>query len=184
MKPVCTANMDIVNSEKDVIDSITVKCALNLRHVNQQKLAENDIPKTVGDRKQKKGCQFGSECAYYHKANKDVNQPCECQSKLNILENIVTEMTNMIVNQEKKIDDMKAVLTEERELKEKVKLLEAVVQKMFVNVIKLEAEIDNKKITIKDNDIIVEANDDKTKCKSKQENSFREDGNNQKPNYK
>ena len=53
-KPVCTANMDIVNSEKDVIDSITVKCALNLRHVNQQKLAENNIPKTLKDTKQKK----------------------------------------------------------------------------------------------------------------------------------
>ena len=82
-------------------------------------------------------------------------------------------MTNMIVNQEKKIDDMKAVLTEERELKEKVKLLEAVVQKMFVNVIKLDAEINNKNVTIKDNNIIVEANDDKTECKSKKENSFR-----------
>ena len=34
---------------------------------------------------------------------------------------------------------MKAVLTEERELKEKVTLLEAVVQEMFVNVIKLDA---------------------------------------------
>ena len=79
---------------------------------------------------------------------------------------------------------MKAVLTEERELKEKVKILEAVVQKMFVNVIKLDAEINNKKVTIKDNYIIVDANDDKTECKSKQENSFREDGNNQKPNYK
>ena len=40
-------------------------------------------------------------------------------------------MTNMIVNQEKKLDDVKAVLTEERELKEKVKLLEAVVQKII-----------------------------------------------------
>ena len=48
-------------------------------------------------------------------------------------------MTNIIINQEKKLDDMKAVLTEERELKEKVKLLEAVVQKIFVNVIKLDA---------------------------------------------
>ena len=28
-------------------------------------------------------------------------------------------MTNMIVNQEKKLDDNKAVLTEEREIKEK-----------------------------------------------------------------
>ena len=96
-------------------------------------------PKSCKKYNSEKGCRFGSEYAYYHKANKDVNQPCECQSKLNILENIVTEMTNMIVNQEKKIDDMKAVLTEERELKEKVKLLEAVVQKMFVNVIKLDA---------------------------------------------
>ena len=76
---------------------------------------------------------------------------------------------------------MKAVLTEERELKEKVKLLEAVEQKIFVNVIKLDAEMNNKKVTIKDNDVIVEANDDKTECKSKQENSFREDGKNSKP---
>ena len=45
--------MDTVNSEKDIIDSITLKCALNLRHVNQQKLAENNIPKTVRDTKQK-----------------------------------------------------------------------------------------------------------------------------------
>ena len=65
-----------------------------------------------------------------------------------------------------------------------MKLLEAVVQKMFENVIKLDAGINKKKIKIKDNDTIVEANDDKTVCKSKQENSFREDGNNQKPNYK
>ena len=50
--------MDIVNSEKDVIDSITLKCALNLRHVNQQNLAENDIPKTVKDTKQKKVVNF------------------------------------------------------------------------------------------------------------------------------
>ena len=63
-------------------------------------------------------------------------------------------------------------------LKEKVKLLEAVVQKMFVNVIKLEAEISNKKVIIKDNDIIVEANNDKAEFKSKQETTFREDGNN------
>ena len=54
-------------------------------------------------------------------------------------------MTNKILNQENKLDDIKAVLTEDRELKEKVKLLEAVVQKMFVNVIKLEAEVNNKK---------------------------------------
>ena len=79
---------------------------------------------------------------------------------------------------------MKDVLTEERELKEKVKLLEAVVLKMFVNVIKLDAEINNKNVTIKDNNIILEANDDKTECKRKKEISFREDGNNQKPNYK
>ena len=60
-------------------------------------------------------------------------------------------MTNKILNQENKLDDIKAVLTEDMKLKEKVKLLEAVVQKMFVNVIKLEAELNNKKITIKDN---------------------------------
>ena len=65
--------MDIVNYDKFVIDSITVKCALNLRHVNQQKLAENDIPKTVKDTKQKKGCQFGSECAYYHRTNQEAS---------------------------------------------------------------------------------------------------------------
>ena len=49
---------------------------------------------------------------------------------------------------------------------------------MFVNVIKLEAEISNKKVIIKDNDIIVEANNDKAEFKSKQETTFREDGNN------
>ena len=63
-------------------------------------------------------------------------------------------------------------------------LLEAVVQKMFANVIKLEAEINNKKVTIKDNDIIVGANNEKEECKSKQINTFRDNGKNQKPNYK
>ena len=62
-------------------------------------------------------------------------------------------------------------------------LLEAVVQKMFANVIKLEAEINNKKVTIKDDDIIVGANNEKEECKRKQINTFGEDGNNQKPNY-
>ena len=79
---------------------------------------------------------------------------------------------------------MKAVLTEERELKKKVKLLEAVVQKIFVNVIKLDAEMNNNKVTIKENYVIVEANDDKTECESKQENSFREDGKNKKKNLR
>ena len=46
--------MDTVNSKKDVIDSITVNCALNLRLVNQQKLAENDTPKTVRNTKQQR----------------------------------------------------------------------------------------------------------------------------------
>ena len=53
-------------------------------------------------------------------------------------------MTNKIINQGNKLENLKTVFTEDSELKEKVKLLKAVVQKMFVNVIKLEAEVNKK----------------------------------------
>ena len=96
------------------------------------KTFEKRRPKNCKKYNTEKGCRFGSECDYYHRANQDFNQPCECQSKINILEKIVTEMSNKILNQENKLDDIKAFLTEDRELKEKVTLLESVVQKMFV----------------------------------------------------
>ena len=58
-------------------------------------------------------------------------------------------MTNKIMNQEYKHNNLKTVLTEDSELKEKVGLLEAVVQKMFVNLFTLESEANNKKIQSK-----------------------------------
>ena len=54
-------------------------------------------------------------------------------------------MTNKIIHQKNKLENLNTILREHSELKEKIKLLEAVVQNMFVNVIKLEAEVKNKK---------------------------------------
>ena len=88
-------------------------------------------PKDCKRYKTANSCQFGSECAYYHRTNQEASKPCECQSKIDILENIVTEMANKIINQENKIENIKNLHTEDTELNQKVKLLEAVVQKIF-----------------------------------------------------
>ena len=116
-----------------------------LEACNSTKTCEKRHPKNCKQYDTEKGCQFGSECDYNHKPIKDVGKPCGCQAKIDILENIVTEMANKIINQKNELKNMKTVPTEDSELNEKVKLMEAVIQKMFVNVIQLEAKINNKK---------------------------------------
>ena len=148
----------------------------HLEACKSTKTCKKQHPKNCKKYNTERGCRFGSECAYYHKRDQDSSKPCECQTKIDILEKIVTEMAHKIVNHENTLDNMKMLLSEQSELKKKVNLLEVVVQKMFLEKIQLEAKPKNKKITIVDKEIIEEAIEEETDCKRKQKITDREDG--------
>ena len=124
--------MDTADLEKNVGKKHLSEVCHHLEACKSTKTCKKQHPKNCKKYNTERGCRFGSECAYYHKRDQDSSKPCECQTKIDILEKIVTEMAHKIVNHENTLDNMKMLLPEQSELKEKVNLLEAAVQKMFL----------------------------------------------------